>query len=253
MRTDDLTPYILVAPNGARRGSSDHPALPVSTAQIVATARACRDVGAQGLHLHVRDDLGAHSLDAGRYNEVISELQHTAPGMDIQITTEAAGIFDVEAQYACLRNVQPEWASISVREIARNPDLAPRVYALCEDQGTRVQHILYDAEDVDLLTRWQNLGVVRPDQIDRLLVLGRYAEGQDTTPQELDRFPSDASPWMVCAFGSQEHACLSEAAMRGADVRVGFENSLTAPDGQQWADNAASVAALVARIKGAVL
>jgi len=244
-----MRPYILVAPNGARRGRSDHPALPVTTDQIVAAARDCHAAGAQGLHLHVRDAQGEHSLDAGRYLETIQEVQKAAPEMDVQITTEAAGVFDVTAQYDCLRLVQPQWASISVREIARDVELAPRLYALCADQGTRVQHILYDAADAALLTEWQDSGVVRPGQVDRLLVLGRYAAGQESTPKDLDEFPVDASPWMICAFGAQEHACLAEAALRGADVRVGFENSLTVPDGRSWADNAASVAALVARIE----
>lgn len=243
-------PYVLVAPNGARRGLADHAELPVSTDQIVKTAHACHLAGAQGVHLHVRDERGQHTLDAGRYLETISELTRAVPEMDIQITTEAAGIFDVAAQYACLQQVRPEWASISVREIARQPELAPRVYALCEDQGTRVQHILYDAADAELLTRLRETGVVRPHQVDRLLVLGRYATGQESTPADLDLFPVETSPWMVCAFGAQEHACLYEAARRGADIRVGFENSLTMADGQQWANNAASVAALVAGLKG---
>lgn len=245
-----LDPYVLVAPNGARRGAADHAALPVSIDQIVEAARMCHLAGAQGLHLHVRDDLGAHSLDAGRYLETIAELTRVVPDMDVQITTEAAGVFDVAAQLDCLQRVQPEWASISVREIARQPELAPRLYALCEEQKTRVQHILYDAEDAELLTRWREAGIVKAEQSDRLLVLGRYATGQQSTPEDLNIFPSDTSRWMVCAFGAQEHACLYEAARRGADVRVGFENSLTAPDGQQWADNAASVAALMAGLKG---
>ncbi|NOD33624.1 MULTISPECIES: 3-keto-5-aminohexanoate cleavage protein [unclassified Ruegeria] len=242
---DSKTHYILVAPNGARRTKADHPALPVTIDQIVETARACHLAGAQGIHVHVRDANGQHSLDAGSYLETIAELRRIAPRLDVQITTEAAGVFDVPAQLACLEQVRPDWASISVREIARDPNLAPRVYALCADQGTRVQHILYDEEDARLLDQWQQDDIVRKDQTDRLFVLGRYSEGQQSVPADLDAFPKCQNYWMVCAFGAQEHACLAEAARRGGDVRVGFENSLTGPDGTPWADNAASVAALV--------
>ncbi|WP_170333066.1 3-keto-5-aminohexanoate cleavage protein [Ruegeria arenilitoris] len=245
-----VLPYILVAPNGARRGHDDHAGLPVTLDEIVDTARACSEVGANGLHLHVRDDLGAHSLDAERYRETIAEVQRAVPSMDIQITTEAAGVFDVPAQFECLKKVQPSWASISIREIARMPEMAESVYALCADQGTRVQHILYDAADAELLSEWQRIGTVRADQVDRLLVLGRYSTDQESTPEDLDRFPTHQDPWMICAFGSQEHDCLQAAALRGADVRVGFENSLTNPEGKPWTDNAASVAALVNRLKG---
>lgn len=242
-------PYVLVAPNGARRGHADHPALPVSVAQIAATAQSCFAAGAHGVHLHVRDQDGQHSLDAGRYREAIDAVQAAAPGLDIQITTEAAGLFDVQTQLDCLRQVQPAWASISVREIARAPELVDHVYALCSEQGTRVQHILYDAADADQLTRWQQEGVVCAGQEDRLLVLGRYSTGQQSAPRDLDQFPHGSSRWMVCAFGAQEHACLLEAACRGGDVRVGFENSLANPEGDLWADNAASVAALVSLIE----
>lgn len=245
-------PYVLVAPNGARRGRSDHPELPVSIDQIVATASACFRAGADGLHLHIRDKQGRHSLDAGQYLETMSELRRVVPEMDIQITTEAAGVFDVPAQFACLEKVRPGWASVSVREIARELELASRVYGLCADQGTRVQHILYDADDAALLSQWQNDGIVRDGQVDRILVLGRYTSGQQSSPKDLDQFPVGTSPWMVCAFGAQEHACLVYAARRGGDVRVGFENSLTDQNGNQWKDNAASVSALIAMLEGAV-
>ncbi|MBO9445229.1 3-keto-5-aminohexanoate cleavage protein [Ruegeria sp. R14_0] len=244
-------PYVLVAPNGARRGLGDHAELPVGLDQIVATAKDCCRAGANGIHLHVRDDRGQHTLDPGRYMETMAELRRAVPDLQVQITTEAAGVFDVAAQLDCLRTVQPEWASISVREVARAPQLAGTLYGLCEDQGTRVQHILYDREDAALLADWQARGIVRSEQTDRLLVLGRYSAGQQSAPEDLDKFPQDPSQWMVCAFGRQEHACLLAAAKRGGDVRVGFENSLTDGDGNTWADNGASVAALVAALKGA--
>ncbi len=248
----DRNPYVLVAPNGARRGYSDHMELPVSMDQIVQTACSCFAAGADGLHLHIRDERGQHSLDAGQYLETMAELRRVVPDLDVQITTEAAGVFDVLAQFECLRKVRPEWASISVREIARASDVAPRVYGLCAEQGTRVQHILYDAEDAALLAQWRKEGVVRDEQADRLLVLGRYSTGQQSTPQDLNTFPVETSAWMVCAFGAQEHACLTEAARRGGDVRVGFENSLTDRDGNTWENNAASVSALVAVLERAV-
>ncbi len=245
-------PYILVAPNGARRGPSDHPRLPVSMEQIVETARACFESGANGLHLHIRDPEGQHSLDSGQYLETLAELRQAVPGLELQITTEAVGVYDVPAQFACLEQVRPEWASISVREIARASELADKVYGLCSDQGTRVQHILYDAEDAALLAQWQKAGIVRGGQTESLFVLGRYTSGQQSSPQDLDVFPTGASPWMVCAFGTQEHACLTYAAQQGGDVRVGFENSLTDESGTLWKDNTASVSALVAMLERAV-
>lgn len=245
------SPYIMVAPNGARRTRNDHAALPMTVDQIVETAKACSLAGANGLHLHIRDAKGQHSLDAGRYRETLAALQDHAPALEIQITTESAGIYDVPAQLACLQQLCPEWASISVREIARAPQLADHVYALCAEQGTKVQHILYDPEDAAQLDRWQAQGLVRETQVDRLMVLGRYAQGMESRPADLLPFLDRGvpnNPWMVCAFGSQEHACLARAAQYGADLRVGFENSLCSEQAAQWIDNAESVSALVTRL-----
>ncbi len=245
-------PYIMVAPNGARRTTADHPALPMTTGDILDTARACFDAGARGLHLHVRDADGGHSLDAGRYIEVIDEMAHLCPEMAVQITTEAAGIYDVRAQLAVLEAVKPTWASISVREIARAPDLATRLYATCADQDTKVQHILYGADDIALLQHWHAAGIVESDQDAVLFVLGRYADGQRSVPRDLAPFRAampKVSDWMVCAFGPHEHDCLAAAAAQGGALRVGFENSLTNAIDTPHADNVASVAALVSRLE----
>jgi len=246
------TPFIMVAPNGARRGKADHPALPIGLEEIVETAAACHAAGASALHLHVRDDAGEHSLDAGRYCEALAELKQRVPHLRVQITTEAAGRFEVPAQYACLQRVRPAWASISVREIAREPGMAAKVYDLCANQGTEVQHILYDEADIALLNDWQARGIVQPQQDSVLFVLGRYSAGQRSTPDDLTPFRRalpDAREWMVCAFGPDEHACLARAASEGGALRIGFENSLVDAQGNPHADNAASVAALVSTLK----
>ncbi|WP_417838642.1 3-keto-5-aminohexanoate cleavage protein [Tritonibacter scottomollicae] len=240
---------MMVAPNGARRGKGDHPALPVTTAEIAETARACHVLGAQALHLHVRDGEGVHSLDAGRYRAAIAAVAESAPTMGVQITTESAGLFDVPAQLACLEALRPAAASVSVREMARDAGLAARVYALCAEAGTEVQHILYSPACVAQLKAWYKDGTVPLKMRDAILVLGQYATGQPGRPAMLPAFLKEIAPlqlrWTLCAFGPEEHACLLAAITAGGQVRIGFENSLGAQDAAPWADNAASVAAFL--------
>jgi uncharacterized protein (DUF849 family) len=146
-----------------------------------------------------------------------------------------------------LSNFKPAWASISVREIAREPNLADSIYGCCAEQGTEVQHILYDVSDITLLNKWQHEGIVRTSQNSVIFVLGRHSEGRTSSPADLtpllNAMPT-RSQWMVCAFGPREHECLIEAARLGGNLRVGFENSLQDTDGNIWSDNSASVAAL---------
>jgi uncharacterized protein (DUF849 family) len=245
-------PFVMVAPNGARRGKADHPALPITMDEILLTARACHSAGADGLHLHVRDDEGLHSLDAGRYPETLAALKQVVPDMRLQITTESGGRFDVEHQLQCLRDVKPGWASVSVREVHRSPELADAVYGTMAENGTEVQHILYDPTDAERLRQWQTEGIVRADQVSVIFVLGKYTPPVAAVPSDLDAHlvgHGASAPWMVCAFGPHEHDCLLEAARKGGDLRVGFENNLDDQGNGLFADNAQSVTHLMNSLK----
>lgn len=245
-------PQIMVAPNGARRDKIDHPSLPIDLSDTIATAQACQRAGADALHLHVRDAKGRHSLDAGRYREALAALKAEVPALALQITTESAGIFTPQDQLDCLERVRPEWASISVREINHAPKLAGRLYALCADQGTRVQHIAYDASDLKLLQDWRQRGIVGADQDEVICVLGAYTPPRAGTPSDLAPLVPrlDGLRFAVCAFGRHEEPCLVEAAKVGAEIlRVGFENNLVAPDGTLWRSNADAVSSLKARFE----
>ncbi len=249
-------PKIMVAPNGARRSKTDHPALPLTLEQILATACACHRAGADGLHLHIRDAQGKHTLDVQRYGETLCALAEAVPTMRVQITTEAAGVFDTAAQYACLQRLAPAWASIAGREMARDAPLAARIYACAAEQGTKVQHILYSIADLHQLRRWQQDGTVGVQPLEVLFVLGAYnpprlGRAAHLTPL-LTALPQEWR-WSVCAFGAQEQACLlAAAAVAGATaadwLRVGFENNLQSPSGSPWRDNAQAVASLLSAL-----
>jgi len=246
---------LMVAPNGARRSIKDHAALPVALDDIVNTAVACHAAGADAIHLHVRDDEGAHSLDAGRYREALQALGRAVPAMAIQITTESAGVYAPEDQLRCLAQLRPSAASVSVREMARDPKAAARAYAICAEAETQVQHILYGPSCIEQLKSWYKDGTVSVDMRDAIFVLGQYAPPVLAEPDQLEGFLANTADldlnWTVCAFGRKEQACLLAAIAAGGDVRIGFENNLETSDGRLLQDNAASVTALVNAAKAA--
>lgn len=242
---------LTVAPNGARRRRTDHPALPMTTSEIEKTAFACYQAGADEIHLHVRENDGSHSLDTGRYQEAIDAITNIVPLMAIQITTEAAGKFSVVDQYNCLETLRPRAASISVREMARDVNLAARIYALAAEAGTSVQHILYTPECIAQLLLWRTDGIVPASMSDIIFVLGQYSPEVLAQPTDLAPFLTVIADhnldWSVCAFGRNEHACLNEAVSQGGNVRLRFENNIEMRDGTLFKDNAASVAEFLQR------
>ncbi|MDJ0820675.1 MAG: 3-keto-5-aminohexanoate cleavage protein [Paracoccaceae bacterium] len=248
-------PKITVAPNGARLQKRDHPAVPLTVAEIAATARACKEAGADALHLHVRDGQGAHSLDVGLYREALEAIAEAAPGLGVQITTEAAGRYDVADQLHLIETLHPRAASVAVREMARDATRAARLYTAAHAAGTEVQHILYGPDCYQQLADWHATGLVPADMRDAIAVLGQCDPPRAGQPAELAQHAALAQAGQlemtVCAFGPPEQACLLAAAHLGWDLRVGFENNIYAPDGTPWPDNAAAVASLRAALANA--
>jgi uncharacterized protein (DUF849 family) len=217
----------------------------MTTEEIAQTALACHRAGADEIHLHVRDDKGMHSLDVERYRNAIDAVKDIAPLIGVQITTESAGIFDVSDQFRCLSELRPRAASISVRELAQDEKMASRIYDLCLESETVVQHILYSPKCVAQLLTWQATGLVPESMSDVIFVLGQYESKVLAKPDDVFPFLKAIAEhnfdWTVCAFGRNEHACLSKAVSLGGNARIGFENNIQNPDGTPLLDNAASI------------
>ena len=146
-------PSLMVAPNGARLGKADHPDIPITLEEIVTTAIACRGAGADGLHLHLRDRAGKHILDAGLYREALAELTGVDPGLAVQITTEAVGVYSSDHQRDIALNSGAKLVSTSIRELMSDTDAATadRFFEACRAAEIHLQFILYDLADLELL------------------------------------------------------------------------------------------------------
>jgi 3-keto-5-aminohexanoate cleavage enzyme len=244
---------ISVAPNGARRSKLDHPAIPLSSAEIAAEAERCADAGAALLHLHVRDANGGHSLSPDAYRSAIDAIRRRiGERLVLQITTESCGIFDLDTQMAAVLDVKPPAASFALREFIPNPSDEPRArdfFAAVRELGTAPQFILYEPSEVDRLRDLMSAGVIPFSTPSVLFVLGRYAAGPSPEPASLLPFLArwgDTEPWTVCSFGPSELRVAAAAIALGGHIRVGFENNTQRPDGSSLASTAEQVSAVVA-------
>lgn len=250
---------LAVAPNGGRRQTADHPAVPLTPAALARDAAACRDAGAAMLHVHVRDTAGRHLLDAEAYRAALRAIRAAAgPELFLQITSESLGQYAPTAQFAVVRATRPEGVSLALREILPADGDEGEAAAFLEWLRRELiapQFILYAPEEAHRLAALVRRGVVPWAAPPVLYALGRYVGGQRASPALLDAFFEPDVPrfhdWMACAFGPEEAACMVAAAGRGGDVRVGFENNLHLPDGAVAADNAALVGATAQRLRAA--
>lgn len=243
---------IMVAPNGARRGAADHPALPLTPEALAQTAAACAAAGATAIHLHVRDAKARHTLSPLAYRAAIAAVSQACPGMPIQTTTESAGLFGLAEQVAAVEGLRPACLSFALAELLAQGEAPGRAFLeWAYAAGIGVQIILYDVAQVHRYARLIEAGHLPLRGPPRLiLVVGRYATTQDSDIDEFDALHAALSDtglartahWMVCAFGRGEMACLERAIALGGHARVGFENAITDADGRPARDNAQRVA-----------
>ena len=248
-------PRIMIAPNGARRMKTDHRALPITVTETVEAAKACFDAGADALHAHVRDREGKHVLDAHLYQDLIAVMAEQVPDMLVQITTEAVGMYSAKEQRDLVDAVKPRSVSVALREQIPNApyDAARDFYHQSWQNSIAVQHILYSPDEFKQLLRYVDAGVIPPDNLQCLFVMGRYNKDFQSNLSELDPFlaliratqADFATDWAVCAFGFAETDCLVAALKAGGKARVGFENSLWHKDGSLARNNADRVREIV--------
>ncbi len=250
-------PELMIAPNGARRTKADHPELPMTIPEIVECARECAAEGADGIHAHVRDAQGKHVLDVGLYQELTRELALAVPEMTVQVTSEAAGIYQPEQQRSIIRELHPAYVSVAMREMLdeksdeHNKRQAQEFYQWANDGQVTIQHIIYSADDVAEWFARVDAGLIPlvGNQAQLLFVLGRYRKDLESQQEDLQPFIDKLRQyqgdyqieWAVCAFGVAETLCLAEAVKQGGKVRIGFENSLRHANGELARDNAERV------------
>ncbi len=245
----------MVAPNGARRTKADHSALPMTQGQIVDAVADAHAAGAQAAHVHVRDDDGAHVLDADRYLHLTEALRsRCGDDLIIQVTTEAVGRYTPHEQRQLVRDVKPQAVSIAYRELfsdARDHQSNAELLSWAQENQIAVQWILYAPQEVADLAKLIDHRII-PAVSSLLFVLGRYTKGQQSQPVDIIPFLAareqhsavQNAPWSVCAFGVAETVCLATALGLGGDARIGFENSLWHADGTLAPSNADRVKAL---------
>jgi 3-keto-5-aminohexanoate cleavage enzyme len=252
---------VAVAPNGGRRGKSDHPVLPITPAELGRTAAHCSEAGAAMIHLHVRDRYGRHVLDTDAYRAATEAVRKEA-GSDIvvQITSESLGSYAPVEQMDVVRSTRPEAVSLALREMVPTAadELAFATFlAELHDIEAMPQIIVYTPEELRTLLNMRSRGVIPFADIPVLLALGRYDEGQIALPSALLPFMEAGigifRHWACCAFGPHELRTVTTAALFGGHVRVGFENNLYLPDGLLAPDNASLVEAVAVALRDLAL
>lgn len=255
---------------------SEH--LPLTPAQIAEQAIAAAEAGAAILHLHARDPVdGRPSADPELFAQFLGPIK-AATNAVINITSGGSTKMTLAERLAPPLRFRPEMASLnmgsmnfSIHPVAarikhwkygweqayvegtediifRNTfrDIRHILADLGEGCGTRFEFECYDAGHLYNLAHFVDAGLVKPPFFIQTVfgILG----GIGPDPQcvtfmrdTADRLFGDDYHWSVLAAGRHQMPLLTHAAVMGANVRVGLEDSLYLGRGQLAPSNAAQV------------
>ncbi|HTR68807.1 MAG TPA: 3-keto-5-aminohexanoate cleavage protein [Mycobacteriales bacterium] len=237
---------ITVAPTGAESAKSDAPALPVTIEELVATAKACEAVGAAVVHVHVRDDAGAPTLDLGRVSAAISGLRE-ATDCVVQVSTGGA-VTDSEADRLRVLDAAPDSGSLTCGTINFGDEVflnrwpfMEALYLAMREREIVPEFEIFDLGQIASMNRLLDRhGAPFGGHVHADLVMG-VPGGMPGTLEALAAcvaaLPNEAS-WSATGVGRSTLPVALGALAAGGHLRVGMEDTLTFAPGRPVRDNA---------------
>jgi uncharacterized protein (DUF849 family) len=254
------------------------PYLPVTPHEITMEAIAAAEAGAAILHLHAREPLtGKPTADPEVFAQFLGPI-HKATDAVINITSGGSTRMTLADRLAAPLRFKPEMASLNMGSmnlsihpmakkiqewkypwekeyvegmediIFRNTfrDICHILKDLGDDCGTRFEFECYDVGHLYTLAHFVDAGLVKPPFFIQTifgLLGGIGADTQCVTymRETANRLFGDNYHWSVLAAGRHQTSLLTHAAVMGANVRVGLEDSLYLGRGQLAPSNASQV------------
>jgi uncharacterized protein (DUF849 family) len=224
--------------NGGRT-REEHPAVPVTPAELAADARRAVEAGADELHVHPRAADGRETLEPEAVAAVVVAIRESCPGVPLGLTTGlwTAGD-DAERRLRLVASWEelPDYVSANVDE--------PGLGELCElvaRSGLGIEAGVSTPGEVPVLARsgveWMRV-LVEPADAD----FGDLVEGARLIERAL-LDAGVAAPQLHHGAGRETWRVLAAAREGGHDTRVGLEDTTVLADGSTARDNAELVAA----------
>ena len=241
---------LTVAPTGAETAKSDAPALPVTLDELVRTAKDCAQVGASVIHVHIRDEHHAPTLDLVRLTETVAALREQTD-LVVQVSSGGA-VTDTEADRLAVLDSDPDAASCSMGTVNFGSDVFWNRWDFIVELHTQMrerqivpEYEIFDLGQLATLTRLLDRhGPPYGGHVHCDLVMG-VPGGMPGTTQALvaavQALPAGAT-FAATGVGRTTLPVMLAALSAGGHLRVGMEDTLTYAPGEPVRDNAQLVA-----------
>jgi uncharacterized protein (DUF849 family) len=255
---DEDKVIITCAVTGVLTNPKQHP-VPVTPAEMAASAKQAFDAGASIMHLHFRmqDEAMGHlpSWDPDVAETVTRAVREACPGVIINMSTGVIGA-DVSGPIACMERIRPEIAACNAGSLNYLKTRADGEWAwppmVFDNPVGKVKAMLDAMSKTGAMPEFEcfDVGIVRSVGLyvenrmathpDYNYVMG-VASGMPTDPDLLEllrRYSRPECTWQVTAIGRAEVWPLHRrAAELGGALRTGLEDTFYLPDGSRAKSN----------------
>jgi uncharacterized protein (DUF849 family) len=220
--------------NGSRT-RIEHPAVPLTPAELAADAVAVRQAGAFAVHVHPRDGRGEQTLSPRACDAAVAAIRSATPGLPVGLSTAKAIDRDPFARAAAVRawRQPPDFISVNLSELGWQGIMRAAVHA-----GIGIEAGLATPADAQEFARSPFV-----HQVLRALV---EVDGGAEDARAVSELIPAGVPQLWHGCGERTWEVLAAAQTAGLDTRVGLEDVMVLPDGESAAGNAQLVAAAVA-------
>jgi uncharacterized protein (DUF849 family) len=234
---------IKAAING-RRTASEHPQIPINPAQQAHQAALAISAGAGAIHVHPRNSSGEESISPEDIGAALEAIRLACPTVPIGISTGAWMVPQTDARFGLIErwNILPDFAGVNFHEAG-----AVKIARLLLDKGVAVEAGIWNVEAANVF-RQSGLS----NRCLRILIEPAQEPGnaeERLKAIELALGDIECSR-LLHGFGTLTWSFIALASTLGYDTRVGFEDTLTLPDGSAARDNSELVSAAFDIISG---
>jgi uncharacterized protein (DUF849 family) len=251
--------------NGVLTNPAQHK-VPVTPAEMAASAREAFNEGASIMHIHFRDQRAGMGMlptwDATIAGEIAHAIRAACPGVIINQTTGVVGP-DISGPIACLNRLKPEIAACNAGSLnylklkedgawAWPPMLfdnpVEKVKAMLDamaQTGARPEFECFDIGIVRSVAMFVKNGMSAGAQYNFVMgVASGMPVDEDALALSL-KCTLPGAPWQATIIGRNEIWPVHQrAAELGGMLRTGLEDTFYLPDGARAAGNGALIAAL---------
>ena len=226
--------------NGGR-SREDHPAVPLTPAELAASAAAALAVGAEAVHMHPRGADGGESLRAADIAAAVAAVRQVCPATPVGVSTR---LRITGGDPAARQRVVAAWADIPA---AARPDFASvnlsesgwaELCGALASAGIAAEAGVWSVADAEQLAT-----VSEPVEWLRILVEiidappGKAAAAADEVLRRLDQLDTSA-PRLLHGEGPACWPLIARAGELGLPTRIGLEDTTVGSDGSAVRDNA---------------